>query len=112
LGLIEVGRSIAIFVVAAVAEIGGAYLIWQWLRGSQPLFFALAGAALLFAYALLQTAQPFSFGRAFAGYGGIFVATATLWGWWIDGRVPDSWDWVGLAICLIGVSVILWMPRR
>jgi len=110
--LIEVGKSIAMFIVAALAEIGGAYLIWQWVRGGQPIFFALAGAALLSAYALLQTAQPFSFGRAFAGYGGFFIALAMLWGWWIDGRVPDSWDWVGLAICLIGVSVILWMPRR
>jgi len=105
-------QSIFFFLIAAFAEIGGAYLIWQWVRAGQPIFFALAGAAFLIAYALIQTAQPFSFGRAFAGYGGIFIAMAMLWGWGVDGHAPDSWDWVGLAICLIGVSVILWMPRR
>ncbi len=105
-------KSIFFFLLAATTEIGGAYLVWQWMRGGQPILFAGAGALLLFAYALLQTTQPFSFGRAFAGYGGIFIALAMLWGWWIDGLVPDHWDWVGFGICLIGASVILWMPRR
>lgn len=105
-------KSVFFFVLAATAEISGAYLVWQWIRNGQSVLFALVGAALLFAYAGLQTMQQFTFGRAFAGYGGVFIAMAMLWGWWIDGRTPDAWDWVGLGICIVGVSIILWMPRH
>jgi len=105
-------KSVFLFVLAAISEIAGAYLIWQWQRSGRPLLFAFLGAAILFAYAFIQTSQTFSFGRAFAAYGGIFIATATLWGWWVDGRAPDRWDCVGAAVCLAGSAIILWMPRR
>lgn len=105
-------KSILLFVLAAIAEISGAYLIWQWQRTGKPFVFALVGIVVLFVYAFIQTAQSFSFGRAFAAYGGIFIATATLWGWWVDGRTPDRWDWVGMAVCLAGAAIILWMPRQ
>ena len=105
-------KSTLLFVLAAIAEISGAYLIWQWQRAGKPLLFALFGIVILFTYALIQTSQTFSFGRAFAAYGGVFIAAATLWGWWIDRRVPDRWDWVGMGVCLIGAAIILWMPRR
>jgi small multidrug resistance family-3 protein len=105
-------RTVALFVLAALGEIGGAYLVWQWARVGRNLAFALAGAGLLFAYAFTQTTQPFNFGRAFAAYGGVFITVALLWGWLVDGHVPDRWDWIGVAICLAGAAVILWMPRR
>jgi small multidrug resistance family-3 protein len=105
-------KSIPLFFLAALAEIGGAYLIWQWARVGRTVLLALLGAGLLLSYALLQTAQPFNFGRAFAAYGGVFIAVATLWGWWIDGRIPDRWDWMGVAVCLIGAAIVLWMPRN
>ena len=108
----EIVKSITLFLLAAIAEISGAYLIWQWQRAGKPLLFALLGAFILFIYALVQTAQTFSFGRAFAAYGGVFIAAATLWGWWIDKRTPDRWDWVGMGVCLFGAAIILWMPRR
>jgi small multidrug resistance family-3 protein len=105
-------KSTALFLLASIAEMSGAYLIWQWQRSGKPLLFALLGIVVLFIYALIQTAQTFSFGRAFAAYGGVFIAVATFWGWWIDGRAPDRWDWVGAAVCLAGSAIILWMPRR
>lgn len=105
-------KTIALFVIAALCEVGGAYLVWQWRRGAQPPLFALLGVISLFAYAFIQTAQAFSFGRAFAAYGGMFITVATLWGWWVEGRAPDRWDWIGVALCLIGAGIMLWAPRR
>ena len=58
-----------------------------------------------------RSAQAFSFGRAFAAYGSVFILTAMLWGWWVDGQPPDRWDWLGVTICLIGVAIILGTPR-
>ena len=105
-------RTISLFILAGLAEIGGAYLIWIWIRGGRTAVFGLLGMGSLFIYAIIQTRQTFNFGRAFAGYGGIFIVLATLWGWQVDGRVPDRWDWIGAAICLVGVAVILWAPRQ
>lgn len=105
-------RSFVLFVLAAVAEISGAYLIWQWARVGRTVGLALIGAGALFIYALLQTTQPFNFGRAFAAYGGIFITIALLWGWWVDRQTPDRWDFVGVVICLAGVIVIIAMPRN
>ncbi|HEX9372462.1 MAG TPA: YnfA family protein [Roseiflexaceae bacterium] len=84
--MLTVVRTVALFLVAAVCEIGGAYLIWQWLRSGRPAIFALLGVASLFLYSAVQTAQSLTFGHAFAAYGGVFILTAMLWGWWIDGR--------------------------
>lgn len=105
-------RTIPLFILAGLAEIGGAYLIWQWIRGGRTAVLGLLGIGSLFIYAVTQTLQTVNFGRAFASYGGIFIVLATLWGWQVDGRVPDRWDWIGAAICLVGVAVILWTPRQ
>lgn len=105
-------KSILLFSLAALSEVGGAYLVWQWARAGRSILFALGGAALLLAYALAQTTQPFSFGRAFAAYGGVFITVVLLWGWLVDRRAPDRWDLAGVTICLIGAAVMLWMPRR
>ena len=104
-------RSVLLFLLAALAEISGAYLIWQWQRASKPLIYALLGAVILFTYALIQTSQTFSFGRAFAAYGAVFIAAATLWGWWVDGHSPDRWDWIGAGVSLAGAAIIVFVPR-
>ncbi len=109
--MIEVARTVVLFSLAAVCEIGGAYLIWQWQREGKPIFWAVGGLIGLFLYSLIQTVQTFGFGRAFAAYGGFFIAAAMLWGWLVDGHAPDRWDIVGAAICLTGVVVILAAPR-
>ncbi|MFN8527486.1 MAG: YnfA family protein [Anaerolineae bacterium] len=104
-------QTVGLFCLAAFCELGGAYLIWQWQRSGKPVWWALIGTITLFFYGLVQTAQNFGFGRAFAAYGGIFIAGALLWGWIVDGHAPDVWDVVGAVICLIGAGVILFAPR-
>ncbi|AIQ28041.1 MULTISPECIES: YnfA family protein [Paenibacillus] len=105
--------AVLLFIVAGLAEIGGGYLVWLWLRESRPLWYGLAGSAILIAYGIIPTLQKFpSFGRVYAAYGGVFVVLAVLWGWLVDRKTPDLYDWIGAGICVIGVSVILWAPRH
>ncbi len=101
-------RAFCLFVVAAFAEISGAYLIWLWARSGRAALMALVGAAVLFLYGVIQTAQAFTFGRAFAAYGGVFIVVALLWSWGVDGRAPDRRDWLGAIICLVGAAVIVY----
>ena len=107
-----VARSILLFVLAAVAEIGGAWLVWQAIREGRPWWLAALGGLALFAYGFLATFQPDPhFGRILAAYGGIFVAGSLAWGILLDGFRPDRWDLIGAGICLVGVAVIMYAPR-
>lgn len=108
----QIIQSLLLFVLAGLAEIGGGYLVWLWLKGGRGLLLGLVGGLVLFLYGILPTLQPQgSFGRIYAAYGGIFVVMATLWGWGIDGIRPDRFDVVGAAVCLVGVGIIMWAPR-
>ena len=105
-------QSLGLFTLAGLCEIGGGYLVWLWLReGRTPLWGGL-GAVVLILYGVIPTLQveP-TFGRVYAAYGGVFVVLSMLWGWGIDGKTPDIYDWLGACVCLMGVSVIMWSPR-
>ena len=105
-------RSIALFLLAALAEIGGSWLIWQGIREHRGLLFAGAGVLALGAYGFVATLQPDpNFGRILAAYGGIFVAGSLGWGILVDGFRPDRWDLTGALLCLAGVAVIMYAPR-
>lgn len=105
-------RSILLFVLAAFAEIGGAWLIWQGVREHRGVAWVGAGIAALAAYGFVATLQPdANFGRILAAYGGIFVAGSLAWGAVVDGFEPDRFDLVGAGICLVGVAVIMYAPR-
>jgi small multidrug resistance family-3 protein len=105
-------RSIGLFVVAAFAEIGGAWLVWQGVREHRGVAWVGAGIIALGIYGFVATLQPdANFGRILAAYGGIFVAGSLAWGVVVDGFEPDRYDLVGAAICLVGVAVILFAPR-
>jgi small multidrug resistance family-3 protein len=107
-----VARSIALFLLAALAEIGGAWLIWQGWREHRGMLWIAAGLVALGAYGFVATFQPDpNFGRILAAYGGIFVAGSLTWGVVMDGFRPDRWDVIGAAICLLGVAVIMYAPR-
>ncbi|ATO49934.1 YnfA family protein [Brevibacillus laterosporus] len=104
--------AILLFITAGLAEIGGGYLIWLWLREAKPAWYGLVGGLVLIAYGIVPTLQKFpTFGRVYAAYGGIFIILAIIWGWLVDKKTPDMYDWLGAAICIVGVAVILWAPR-
>ncbi len=105
-------RIALLFVLAAVAEIGGAWLIWQAVREGRPWWWAGLGIMALGAYGFVATLQPdANFGRILAAYGGIFVAGSLAWGVVVDGFRPDRWDLIGSAVCLVGVALIMVVPR-
>lgn len=105
-------RSIALFVLAAIAEIGGAWLVWQGVREHRGLLWAGAGVIALGLYGFVATLQPdAAFGRILAAYGGVFVAGSLAWGMAFDGFRPDRADVIGALICLAGVGVIMYAPR-
>ncbi|MFD1930789.1 MULTISPECIES: YnfA family protein [Nonomuraea] len=107
-----VARSLLLFVVAALAEIGGAWLVWQGVREHRGLLWVGAGCVALGVYGLVATLQPDAhFGRILAAYGGVFVAGSLVWGMVVDRFHPDRWDIIGAAICLLGVLVIMYAPR-
>lgn len=107
-----VAKSIALFVLAAVAEIGGAWLVWQGVREHRGVAWIGAGVIALGLYGFVATLQPDAhFGRILAAYGGVFVAGSLLWGMALDGFRPDRWDVIGAAVCLVGVAVIMYAPR-
>jgi small multidrug resistance family-3 protein len=106
------GKSIALFIAAAVAEIGGAYLMWQAIKESRGLLFAIAGAVALAGYGAVAALQPDAhFGRVLAAYGGVFIVGSLLWGMIFDGFRPDHFDIAGALVCLLGVGVIMYAPR-
>ncbi|MYS23100.1 small multidrug resistance family-3 protein [Streptomyces sp. DvalAA-14] len=105
-------RSIALFVVAAILEIGGAWLIWQGVREHRGIGWVGAGVVSLGLYGFVATLQPdAAFGRILAAYGGVFVAGSLLWAAVADGYRPDRFDITGALICLLGVGVIMYAPR-
>lgn len=105
-------RSILLFALAALFEIGGAWLVWQGLRENRGLIWIGAGVIALGLYGVVATFQPdANFGRILAAYGGVFVAGSLTWGVVMDGFRPDRWDLMGAAICLLGVAVIMYAPR-
>ena len=107
-----VARSVALFVLAALAEIGGAWLVWQGVREHRGAAWAGAGVVALGLYGFVATLQPDpNFGRILAAYGGVFVAGSLAWGMLLDGFRPDRWDLAGAGLCLVGVAVIMYAPR-
>lgn len=105
-------RTLGLFVLAGVFEIGGAWLVWQGVRESRGLLWVLGGVVALAAYGFVATLQPDPhFGRLLAAYGGVFVAGSLAWGVVADGFRPDRYDLAGAGVCLLGVCVIMFAPR-
>ncbi|MEE9199189.1 MAG: YnfA family protein [Dehalococcoidia bacterium] len=106
-----IAKSAVLFLLAGLTEIGGGYLVWIWLRRSEPLLLGVLGGITLFIYGMIPTFQPAHFGRVYAAYGGVFVVLSIIWGWLIDGKRPDLYDLVGGLVVVAGVGIIFYWPR-
>ena len=104
--------TIAAYVGAALAEIAGCFAFWAWLQTGKSILWLIPGMAslALFAY-LLTLAEVAAAGRAYAAYGGIYIAASLGWLWLVEGVRPDRWDVTGSAMCLIGMGIILFGHR-
>jgi len=105
-------QTVLIYAAAALAEIGGCFAVWAWLRSGWSPLWLLPGAVALAVFALLLARSEAEFaGRAYAAYGGVYIAASLIWLWAIEGQRPDGWDVTGAAVCLIGAAIILFAPR-
>ncbi|MDP1617687.1 YnfA family protein [Phenylobacterium sp.] len=97
---------------AAIAEIAGCFAFWAWLRQGQSILWLIPGMASLALFAwLLTLVDAEHAGRTYAAYGGVYIASALVWLWAVEGVRPDRWDLIGVCICLVGAGVILFGPR-
>jgi len=104
--------SFILYSAAAIAEIGGCFAFWAWLRLGRSVYWILPGLLSLIVFALLLTRVESMFaGRTFAAYGGVYIAASVLWLWVVEGQRPDRWDVLGSVICLVGAAIILLGPR-
>ncbi len=104
-------QTLALFVATAVAEIVGCYLPWLWLRQGKSAWLLGPAALSLALFVWLLTLHPAATGRVYAAYGGVYVCTALVWLWLVDGIRPSAWDWLGTAVLLTGTAIIAWAPR-
>ncbi len=106
------GRALVVYGAAALAEIGGCYAFWAWLKLGKSPWLVGAGLSSLAAFAwLLTLIDSPAAGRAYAAYGGIYILASLAWMWVMEGARPDGWDMAGAGLCLAGAALILLAPR-
>lgn len=104
--------TVLAYIAAAIAEIAGCFGFWAWLRLGRSAFWVLPGMVSLAMFAFLLTRADTAFaGRAYAAYGGFYIAVSLGWLWLAEGTRPDRWDALGASVCLVGAAIILWGPR-
>jgi small multidrug resistance family-3 protein len=104
-------RSIVIFILAGLCEIGGGYLIWLCIKEGRPMYFAFLGGIMLALYGVVATLQTANFARVYSTYGGVFIVMSLIWSFKMDNYSPDKYDIIGALIALIGVCIIYYSPR-
>lgn len=104
-------KTVVLFVATAVAEIIGCYLPYLWLKKDASIWLLVPATASLIAFVWLLTLHPLAAGRVYAAYGGVYVSVAIVWLWLVDAVRPSPWDWLGVAVCLCGMAIIMFAPR-
>jgi small multidrug resistance family-3 protein len=103
--------TLGLFSAAALMEIGGGYLVWQWIREKKGILIGLTGGIILFLYGIIPTFQPSHFGRTYAAYGGIFIISSIVWGMIVDKKKPDRFEVIGSLVAICGAIIIFYIPR-
>ncbi len=103
--------TLVLFFVAALMEISGGYLVWQWIREKKGILIGLTGGIILFVYGIIPTLQPSHFGRTYAAYGGIFIISSIIWGMIVDKKKPDKFEIMGSLVAICGAIIIFYTPR-
>ena len=103
--------TVALFFLASLAEIGGGYLVWLWIKKKKKIVFAVVGGIILFTYGVIPTLQPSYFGRVYAAYGGFFIISSILWGMFVDKKKPDRYEIIGSMVAVFGAAIIFYTPR-
>ena len=104
--------TLGLYFAAAICEVAGCFALWFWWREGGSALWILPGLVALLAFAWLLALSPAArAGRAFAAYGGVYVATSLLWLWAVEGQRPDRWDALGGTVAMLGAGLILWGPR-
>ena len=104
-------KTVGLFFITALAEILGCYLPYLWLRENKSIWLLVPAALCLIVFAWLLSLHPTAAGRVYAAYGGVYVFTAILWLWMVDGIKPTTWDLLGLGLALLGMAIIMFAPR-
>jgi len=104
-------KTLSLFIITALAEIVGCYLPYLWLKQGKSIWLLLPAALSLALFAWLLTLHPTASGRVYAAYGGVYIGVAILWLWVVDKITPSPTDWIGVAMCFIGMAIIMWGRR-
>ena len=108
----EIVKTLGLFAVTALAEICGCYLPYLWLKQGYSVWLLVPAALSLAAFVWLLTLHPHAAGRVYAAYGGVYVSVALMWLWAVDSVRPSVTDWIGVAVCLVGMTIIMFGPRH
>lgn len=104
-------KTVGLFLITALAEIAGCYLPYLWLREGKSVWLLVPAAFCLAVFAWLLSLHPTAAGRVYAAYGGVYIVMAILWLWAVEGVRPTNWDFIGSAVALLGMAVIMFAPR-
>lgn len=105
------GLTVLLYAATALAEIGGCYAVYGWLRLAKPVWWLGPGVLSLALFAYLLSLHPGPAGRVYAAYGAVYIAASLAWMWAVERQMPDRWDMIGVAVCLVGAAVIYFGPR-
>ncbi|WP_417224502.1 YnfA family protein [Amphritea sp.] len=104
-------KTLALYIITAVAEIAGCYLPYLWLKQDKTIWLLLPAALSLMLFAWLLSLHPTAAGRVYAAYGGVYIVVALVWLWLVDGIKPTAWDMVGASVALVGMAIIMFAPK-
>jgi len=108
----ELIKIFGLFVITALAEIVGCYLPYLWLKQGGSIWLLVPAAISLAVFAWLLSLHPSAAGRVYAAYGGVYIGVAVMWLWVVDSIKPTVTDWIGVAVCLLGMTIIMMGARQ